>query len=246
MKKLLLISALLGTCLLFGAEKKGRGAVCFTFDDYAGANWLKADKIFKKYNARVTFFIVGQITPEKVAVMKKLQQAGHSIGLHSIRHRNAVPLPQKWDMKKYFDTEVRPQLDICRKNGLDIRGFAYPNNRRSEVTDQELFKHFDYLRAGLGKARKTIFYGAKDLKKKMVLGGGGIGAYYKSDVNTLKKILKQAADSNTMIVFFSHNIYPKARHVHMPAEMLEALLKYASELGMKVVGINEIEKLKLR
>lgn len=246
MKRVCLTVLLLTAFLLTGAEKHGRGAVCFTFDDYAGANWLKADALFKKYNAHVTFFIVGAITPEKIEVMKKLQSAGHSIGLHSIHHRNAVPLPEKWDMKKYFECEVKPQLEVCRKHKINVRGFAYPNNRRNEVTDQELFKHFDYLRAGLGKAKKTLFYGKKETASKMVLGGGGIGAYYKSDVNALKKILKEAADRNKMIVFFSHNIYSGAKHVHMPSEMLEELLKYASALGMRVVGINEIKSLELR
>ena len=246
MKKTLFLCTLLSALFLVGAEKEGRGALCLTFDDYAGANWLKADSLFKKYNAHVTFFIVGKITPDKIETMKKLQSAGHSIGLHSVHHRNAFPLPKNWDMKKYFESEVKPQLDVCRKNGIDVRGFAYPNNRRNEVTDQELFKHFDFLRAGLGKARKNIFYGAKDLKNKMLLGGGGIGRYYKSDVEALKALLKKAADTNTMIVFFSHNIYPKAKHVHMPTEMLEELLKYAAELKMRVIGINEIKTLLLR
>ena len=239
----LLFAALLPLC---GAEKPGKGAVCFTFDDYSGANWLKADALFKKYNARVTFFIVGTVTPEKLEVMKKLQSAGHSIGLHSLHHRNAVPLPAKWSRKEYFEKEVKPQLEICRKAGINVKGFAYPNNRRSTETDEELFKHFDYLRAGLGKEKKTLFYTSKDVKNKMVLGGGGIGAFYKSDVNVLKSKLKEAAETNTMIVFFSHNIYPGARHVHMPSEMLEELLKYASQLQMQVIGINEIPSLTLR
>lgn len=232
--------------VFFGAESRGGGAVCFTFDDYAGANWLKADALFKKYNAHVTFFIVGPITPEKLQVMKQLQSAGHSIGLHSISHRNAVPLPEEWDMKKYFEKEVAPQLEVCRQNNLSVNGFAYPNNRRNEGTDAELFKHFSYLRAGQGKARKPIFYGQKDIKKNMILGGGGIGTYYKSDVNALKKLLKKAAVNNKMIVFFSHDISPGAKHVHMPSEWLEELLKYASELKMKIIGIDEIPRLELK
>ena len=71
MKKTLCLCTLLSALFLVGAEKEGRGALCLTFDDYAGANWLKADSLFKKYNARVTFFIVGKITPEKIETMKK-------------------------------------------------------------------------------------------------------------------------------------------------------------------------------
>ena len=246
MKKYFVFIAAAAVLLLGAAESRGRGAVCFTFDDYDGERWLKADTLFKKYNARVTFFIAGKLTPEKIEVMKKLQAAQHSIGLHSVHHRNADPLPDKWNMNTYFEKEVKPQLDLCRANGIKVRGFAYPNNRRSETTDLELFKYFDYLRAGLGGSKKHIFYESKDIKSKMVLGGGGIGSYYKSDINELKALLKQASDTGTMIVFFSHRIYPNAKGVHMPVEMLEELLKYASELNMRVVGINEIETLKLR
>ena len=240
MKKFLLF-CLLTAAVVSGAAEKG--AVCFTFDDYAGTNWLKADALFKKYKAHVTFFVSGVITPEKAAVMKKLQAAGHSIGLHTLRHRNAFPLPAQWSMTDYFEKEVKPQLELCRKAGLDVQGFAYPNNRRNETVDRELFKYFNYLRAGKGKA-KALFYGAKDVKEKMVLGGGGIGPYYKSNAGELKKILAEAAEKKALVVFFSHDIYPKARSVHMPEELLEELLSAARELDMKIIGINEIPSLK--
>ena len=38
-------------CALTGCVSPPRGAVCFTFDDYYGENWLKADPLFKKYGA---------------------------------------------------------------------------------------------------------------------------------------------------------------------------------------------------
>lgn len=238
MKKLFITLLLLAVTMLSGAGK--RGIVCFTFDDYAGANWLKADSIFKKYNAHATFFIVGRITPEKIAVMKKLQAAGHSIGLHTISHRNSFPLPEKWNETIYFEKEIKPQLDVCRKNGIYVKGLAYPNNRRNAKTDQELFKHFDYLRAGVGKPPK-IFYSMSEVKKKMVLGGKGIGKHYKSDVNELKKLLSQAAQNNNMIIFYSHDIKPKAGTIHMPSEMLESLLAHAHKLNMHIAGINDLE-----
>ena len=73
MRKNILI--LLSTICLSLFAQKENGAVCFTFDDYAGKNWLAADAIFKKYNAHATFFISGGISQEKAAVMKKLQDA---------------------------------------------------------------------------------------------------------------------------------------------------------------------------
>ena len=236
MKKLILLCAVLATVSLFAAPKKG--AVCFTFDDYHGKNWLKADALFKKYNAHATFFVVGAITPEKLDVMKKLQAAGHSVGLHGVHHRDAARFIAKYGEKWYWENEVRPQLDVCLKNGLNIRSFAYPNNRHDERSDKMMFQHFDYLRAGYGPAKKILYY--PEIKEKMVLGGGGIGVFYKSDLEELKSRLAHAAKTGTVLVFFSHNIAPGAKHIHMPTETLEALLAYAAELKLPVIGFNQL------
>ena len=152
-----------------------RGAVCFTFDDYGGQNWIKADKIFKKYDAHATFFVVREITAEKAEVMKTLQAAGHTVGLHTMKHRNANPLPRGWNMEQYIKDQVLPQLEACEKFDIKVRSFAYPNNRRTEKTDQALYKYFDYLRAGWGKSKQPVYTPLAELPEKMVLGGGGIG-----------------------------------------------------------------------
>ena len=225
---------------LFAAPKQG--AVCFTFDDYHGKNWLKADALFKKYNAHATFFVVGSITPQKMEVMKKLQAAGHSVGLHSVHHRDAPRFIARYGEKWYWENEVKPQLDVCRENGLNIRSFAYPNNRHDERSDKMMFQHFDYLRAGYGPTRKIIYY--PEVKAKSVLGGGGIGVFYKSDLEELKTRLDKAAKEGSVIVFFSHNIAPDAKHIHMPTEMLEALLAHAQKLNLQVIGFDQLNTLK--
>ena len=240
MKKLILYIVSLFSFVTVSALEKG--AVCFTFDDYHGKNWIKADAVFKKYNAHATFFVVGQITPAKIEVMKKLQAAGHSVGLHGIGHRSAPHFIASRGESWYWKNEVEPQLDACNKNGIRIRSFAYPNNRYDEKSNALLFKHFDYLRAGYGKTRKIIYYPA--VKEKMVLGGGGIRTYYSSKLEDLKSRLDHAAKTRSVIVFFSHNIAPGAKHIHMPTEMLEALLEHAAKLGLPVIGFDQLSSLK--
>lgn len=220
-----------------------RGAVCFTFDDYFGENWLKACPMFRKYNAHATFLIAGEITVAKAEVMKKLRAEGHSIGLHTLQHRDALPFIHEQGGEKYFGEQIRPQLDACRKHGLVIRNFAYPNNRRDEVSDKIMFDHFDYLRAGNGPMKKTIFYPLRSLRKKMVLGGTGIGKYYKSDISELKKKLDHAWETDSLVVFFSHDIRPAAEHVNMPSEWLEELLSHARERNMRIIGFDELKSL---
>ena len=242
------IFPLLGACACFltGCVSEQRGAVCFTFDDYHGKNWLKAVPLFRKYDARATFFVVGKITPEKAEVMKKLKSAGHTVGLHSLHHRDAIPFIHKHGETRYIKEEIDPQLEACRKYGLEIRSFAYPNNRRDEASDRMLSPYFDHFRAGRGPAKKTLYYPLKKLPEKCYLGGTGIGTYYNSDLAVLKKELDRAAETGSLVVYFSHNIGPKGKigRIDMPVEWLEELLRHAKGLKLHIVGFDELNALK--
>lgn len=244
MKKLFVLSvALLVAWSLLAAEKSDRrGALVLTFDDFGGENWVKANAVFKKYDARATFLVYKDITAEKARIMKELQKFGHTVGLHGLNHLNAAPLPENFTMQKYFDTEIKPQLAACRKFGIKVDCFAYPNNRHSAESDQFLLQYFNYLRAGWPKG-ETVFIPLDKISSKMVLPGGGIGLYYKRSAAELKELLLQAQQKNALIVFFSHNIEPGAKHVHMPSELLEELLAYSSKLNMHIIGFNELDKL---
>ena len=47
--------------LLAGEKSARRGALVLTFDDFGGENWVKADAIFKKYDAHATFLVCGEL-----------------------------------------------------------------------------------------------------------------------------------------------------------------------------------------
>ena len=239
---------LLGVCLCgtAAAAAEPRGAVCFTFDDYHGENWLKALPVFRKYNAHATFFVVGEITPEKAEVMKKLQAAGHTVGLHSRHHRDALPFIHDRSEEEYLRTEIKPQLDACARYGIRIRSFAYPNNRRDEASDRMLFPYFDHLRAGRGPEKKTLYYPLSTLPEKCYLGGTGIGSFYNSDLAVLKDEITHAAETDSVLVFFSHNIGPvgSIKKIDMPVEWLEELLAHAREKSVRIVGFDELNSLR--
>ena len=239
------LTALTLAFLAPAAAAERRGALCLTFDDFGGADWVKADKIFKKYDAHATFLISGLIDQDRIAVMKALQSAGHTVGLHGRNHLSASKLPEGWTAQMYFEKQVKPQLDVCKANNIKVVAFAYPNNQHNEASDKELYKYFSYLRAGgWGREYKPIYYPLNALPEKMILGGGGIGEYYKTDIAVIKKQLEEAHKSNSLVVYFSHNIFPGAGHIHMPSELLEELLAYARKLNMHIVGAAELKELR--
>ena len=65
------------------------GILCLTFDDAYWENWEKALPVFVKYGAKASFFTSGDINAEALASLKKIDEAGHTVGCHSCRHRGA-------------------------------------------------------------------------------------------------------------------------------------------------------------
>ena len=95
----------------------------------------------------------------------------------------------------------------------------------------------------MGPARQTVYLPVSELPEKIVLRGGCIGKYYDTDLDVVKTQIRQAAESNSLILFTSHDIFPDAPRVHMPTEWLEIILQTASELNMAVVGMDELKDL---
>lgn len=223
-----------------------RGCVCFTFDDFHGDAWLQASPLFLKHDGHASFFIVGEITPEKADVMRRLQAVGHTVGLHTLHHRDAICIHEV-GQERFLEEEIFPQLNDCEREGIQIRNFAYPNNRRDEATDQMLYAYFDHMRAGRGPAKKTLYYPLESLPKKSWLGGTGIGSYYDSDLSVIKQEMAHAALTDSLLVYFSHDIAPleKVSRIGTPLEWLEELLAYAETLQLRVLGFDDVNALQV-
>ena len=227
----------------------GRGLLALTFDDSHSAEWIAQLPRFRRYGAHATFFFHKELDAEKLAAMKALLEAGHSIGLHTLHHRDAVPAMEEMGAEQYIAEEITPQLEAMAAAGLSTRNFAYPNNRRSDATDaalQHLFRHF---RAGLAShpplgtpvsACPEALIPRAEIARRATLGGSGIGEFYSTQILDVLSVLEKAARADALVVFFSHGISPGAPSIHMPEETLEAILQKAALLGMEIVGFDEL------
>lgn len=241
-------------CCLFGRtapkidlDTVKKGIVFFTFDDRNFNGWLKAMPIFRKYDAFATFLVCGNIDKSIIPAMKRLIKDGHTVGLHSINHNNAPDFIAENGAEKYLAVEILPQLEACKKAGIKVSHFAYPNNRRTPETDALLSKYFKRFRAGCAKPKdiglldhKPFFRDIAELKNSSVMPGAGIGEYYSTTEELLRAVLAKAAKENKAIVFFSHDIAPKANRISMDTAILEMCLKTAKELGMKIASFDQI------
>lgn len=250
-RKIVSILMMSFTMMLSGGTGKTPGKVCFTFDDARYKEWLPALPLFKKYNAHATFFFNGKITPQVIDAMKKLQAEGHSIGLHTVGHVNAVPAISKKGGKEYVQAQIQPQLDACQAGGVKILYFAYPNNVRTEESDRILAQicGFRRFRAGVPGHKKSGLSIAQDkkgflpqdqLKKTLTLSGFGIGKHYNTTQNELDEALEEAAKTGTVLTLYSHGISEHPQRIDMSLSTLEVCLKKAKELGLDIVSFDEL------
>lgn len=222
------------------------GIALLTFDDSCYETWLPQMDLFEKYNARGTFFYHNEITETVADSMKQLMARGHSVGFHTIGHRNAVDITPE----AYFEEFVRPQIEQAARFGVEnVPFFAYPNNMHNDAFDGFLSRYFTRFRAGAGISAPKGFRIAdfdaaylplEEISRQQVMGGCGIGPYYDSTQENLDSALKRAAAENKLITFFSHAILPEGRNVHMSVDMLEKMLQKAVALGMVLPGFKEL------
>ena len=240
---------LLSTCILsaaLAATAAPHGKLCLTFDDRFFDSWIKADEVFKKYDAHVTFFVYGEIDQEAVSALKQLQAAGHTIGLHALTHAKMVKYTETHGLTACTKNEIMPQLEVCRKNGIRIRAFAYPYSQRNADTDKELFKTFDFLRTNCSLVKspdepleKADGCFVKEVKKKQLFYGFPASGDF--NIDEVKAAMRRAAEENSVLVFYAHNITDVLNKSHHIAySQLIQILEYAKTLKLPICGMNEL------
>lgn len=115
--------------------------VAITFDAAWGANDTEElIKVLDKYNAKATFFVLGEWVDKYPDKVKKLSDAGHYIASHSNTHDSLANMPKN---------QVRGQLETCNKKIKKVTGQDnilvrapsgdYNNNVVEVVNSMDLF-----------------------------------------------------------------------------------------------------------
>ena len=236
-----------------------KGVLVLSFDDRNFNDWVKALPLFEKYGAHATFFVSGPIDGEAVRVMKRLSEAGHSVGLHGLRHANADEAIAKKGADRYYKDDIEPQREACRVAYIPVRSFAYPNCRRTDETD-ELFrrKGFAHVRGGHKgvapfdpKGEKQgglkpihtvdrVFLPAENAGAQFRLDTVIAGEAYHTDIEDILACIRRCAERKEAFVLTSHGIRPGAKGISMKTEWLERILATAKECGVAAIGFDEL------
>lgn len=223
-----------------------------TFDDDTVDHWFAHRGVFDDAGARVTFFVshADRLTEAHWGKLRTLQQEGHTVASHGLRHVDAPQYLKDHGLAAYLHDEIAPSLAELQKHGLGARDFAYPFGRRDPVLDEALLTEFSWLRATVPRhtdARaRQVLVDLADPRTSRVLPARGIdvgrsGVMNDDDSATLHALLDEAARTTRSICLFAHDITERehglvqGRNFVTPDRVLE-VLQAAQQRGLEPCG----------
>lgn len=99
-------------------------------EDYIEESTRPILNLLKKYNAKATFFVLGEVANKYPELIKEIHQAGHEIASHGYTHSPLEKLSEK-----EFESEIVLSKEILKKiTGRDPIGFRAPYFSLNENT----------------------------------------------------------------------------------------------------------------
>lgn len=230
--------------------------IALSFDDRFIREWYGLRPIFRKYNARVTFYITqfDSLTPVEITQLKTLQQDGHEIGCHGAIHTNSINYVRQHSMQQYLNDEIYPALRSMKRQGFRPTSFAHPGGAHNNAIDRELLNHFVLLR-DVALIERTIwgitlrwtvrlmpgiyhdFDGKRTVDALLFDEGSGL------DLSDIQTAMCKAKEDGTVLMLFGHKPYQRSVEpggYGFLTERLESILAESKRLGLRTYTMSEL------
>ncbi|MBC8153641.1 MAG: polysaccharide deacetylase family protein [Bacteroidetes bacterium] len=230
--------------------------IALSFDDRFIGEWYQLRPLFRKYNARATFYITqfDSLTPLEITQLKTLRQDGHEIGCHGAIHTNSVHYVRQHSMPQYLDAEIYPALRSMHKHGFRPTSFAHPGGAHTDAIDGELLNHFVLLR-DVALLERTIWGITLRWNIHLMPGiyhhfdddptvdallfdeGAGLG------LSDLRTAMRKAKEEGTALMLFGHKPYQRsveAGRYGFLVERLDSILAESRRLKLRTYTMSEL------
>ena len=115
--------------------------VALTFDDGPTKNVSQILPLLDKYNAKATFFLIGEEIEKHPEEAKKIVEAGHQIGNHTYSHNRMVFKTPSYIKEEIEKTDqliqkagYKGEIDFRPPNGKKLVGLPYYLNKNNRDT----------------------------------------------------------------------------------------------------------------
>lgn len=106
----------------FNKDKIKDKYMCLTFDDGPDEKYTEQLlNLLERYNIKATFFTVATFAENNPNIIKRMKEEGHTIGLHSLEHKNGLITSLI-----YTDKDFKGSLDIMKNLNMRVKFFRPP------------------------------------------------------------------------------------------------------------------------
>jgi peptidoglycan/xylan/chitin deacetylase (PgdA/CDA1 family) len=210
--------------------------VSFTFDDVPESAYVNAAPVLDEYGIRGTFYIAGGTCGTMDSFwrvierdqVRDLYRRGHEIGCHTFSHCAVDQLDAR-----AIDEECQRNLDSIRElcPDIELTNFCYPFGCLSLRSKLQLQKRFDTCRG----IYEGVNSGIVDLGLLKV-----IELYDRTLTrDKLHHVLRSARRRNGWIVFYVHDVAPRASHMGCSPGLLRTTIDEVRRQGLSCLSIAE-------
>ncbi len=127
------------------AAVSGQGVahkVYLTFDDGPSEKTEEILDILEKYNVKATFFVVGREGEEAEEALRKIVEAGHTLGMHSYTHK----YDEIYDSVESFAADFQKEQDyLYEVTGVKSMVYRFPGGSSNTVSTRDMREFARYL-----------------------------------------------------------------------------------------------------
>ena len=239
-------------------EKAG---LAISFDDHFIDEWYELRPLFRKYDAKVTFFITcgDTLTKGEIFKLSQLQSDGHEIGFHGTVHSVSTLMIGELGPQKYKETELLPGMAFMKEAGFNPTSYAHPGGNHNQQVDSVLFASgFKVLRDVAIANRKYmeiplysfaprvmnwIYY---PFNKERSVNALLIDTDTALNEEQMQEAVKRASDTGTALMLFGHKPLhgsPKTGEYGFDVGFLEKILQAAKTQHLKYYTMSELPEL---
>lgn len=184
-----------------------RQKVYLTFDDGPSIYTNEILDILAQYNVKATFFVVGKEGEASEAVLRRIVDEGHALGMHSYSHKYA----ELYESEESFIADFEKQRAYLEDvTGQTCKFYRFPGGSSNTVSDVDMHVFADYL-----DTQGVVFY-----DWNIASGDGGRKLL---DVDTLVKNSTTDVGKWSRSVILLHDSPEKSTTVEALPEIIETI-----------------------
>lgn len=201
-------------------EPEAAHKVYLTFDDGPGTNTQDILDILDEYDVKATFFVVGESCENNEDMLKKIVEAGHTLGMHSYSHDYS----ELYASVENFAEDLKKQQDyLYEVTGVRSTVYRFPGGSSNRVSDISMKEFARYLDS----------QGIRFFDWNISSGDGGS---YLFPAETILENCTSAIGSHSTSIVLMHDVAAKTTTREALPEVIEKILDMEDTVILPITG----------